>query len=307
MKTRKLVCKFCGKEFETTSRQRTCCSVECSHKYGAKVMLERGNQFKPLYKINHNFLDTLGPIQCWFLGIMASDGYINSINKTIGISQSGEQGLILIKYIKDLLNFDGNIYKQKTKGQNAYKISFSSNILLNKLKEYNIVPNKTKTYIIPDCILNDDNKLKWFLWGYIDGDGSIGVYNKILTVSFICNLYMFEQLKNKVYFKKANLIQKSNVKEIKFNGINAVRFCEWMYDNENIFKWRKYIFFKDYYKNMFDISVKMKYNFIREQIFNYLDENNGCIDYSQYAKDNDLTYHYVYKVVKEYKNKGKRY
>lgn len=296
MKIRTLICKYCGKEFQTTSRQRTCCSSECSHKYGAKITKERNRQFKRLYNLNDNFLDELNPIQCWFLGLMASDGYVNSINNTIGIAQSGEEGLKLISYLKNMLNFNGKIYSSKTKSKNSYKIQFTSEKLLKKMEEYNIVPNKTKTYTIPEEILNDLNKLKYFLRGYIDGDGSVGIYKNMLTINFVCNHNMFNQLKDLNIFKNAFLSKRDNVCEFRFNGINAVKFGDIVYDeNIDIYKHYKIEKFLDYKKNMFDISPKMKYNFLREKIFSELDMNPNmkCMDY---AKENNLNFKYVYSV-----------
>lgn len=51
---------------------------------------------------------------------------------------------------------------------------------------------------------------------------------------------------------------------------------------------------------MFNISKKMKYNFLREKILLALDENPN-MSCAQYAKENNLSYWYVYGVRKKWR------
>ena len=286
------ICKFCGKDFVTTSKIRQCCSDYCSHKYAALVTKQRNKNFKRVYNIDDMFLQKESAEKYYFLGLMASDGNIYS--STIAISQSGDNGKQIIEYVKAILNTDYKILQSiPKKGEIIYSLNMRSKQIINDLSINNIKPKKTFNFKIPQYILNDENKLKNFLIGYIDGDGSIGVYKNMLVISFVCNQMMFKQLMNNIIFKNARITDKGNVMEFRFNGINAVRFGEWLYDNINVYQSYKYKKYKNYIADMFDISERMKYNFLREKIFKALDENPN-MNCMQYARENNLDFRYVY-------------
>lgn len=288
----KKICKFCGKDFITTSKIRKCCSDYCSHKYSALVTKQRNKNFKRVYNIDDMFLQKESVEKYYFLGLMASDG--NVYGSTIAISQSGDNGKQIIEYLKFILNTDYKILQSiPKKGEIIYSLNMRSEQIINDLSINNIKPKKTFNFKIPQYILNDENKLKNFLIGYIDGDGSIGVYKNMLIISFVCNRMMFEQLINNVIFKNAIITDKGSVIEFRFNGINAVRFGEWLYDNISVYQSYKYNKYKNYIADMFNISKRMKYNFLREKIFKALDENPN-MNCMQYARENNLDFRYVY-------------
>lgn len=287
-------CKYCGKTFITTSKIRMCCSDACSYKLGALTTKERGKNFKRQYKINDNFLDIDNEIKYYFLGLIASDGNLYEANNTISISQSGDEGLKLIKYINEILDSNYPIYRHTPKiGNIIYSLSFRSKDIWDKLIKNNIIPCKTYNFYIPEYILEDSNKLKYFLIGYIDGDGCIGVYNNMLSISFVCSINMQSQLEKLPIFKGAIFTQKKSVIDIRFNGIKALNFCNFLYDNMTVYKSYKYKKYINYKKNMFNISPKMKYNFIREKLFDAFNQNPD-LNCMEYARENNLKFQYVY-------------
>jgi len=287
-------CKYCGKTFTTTSKIRMCCSDVCSHKSSALTTKQRGKNFKRQYKLNDNFLDIDSNIKYYFLGLMASDGCLNELNHTISISQSGDNGLKLIEYIKKILDTNYPIYITNPKvGKQVYSLSFRSQKIWQKLIENNIKPRKTYNFHIPEYILNDLNKLKYFFIGYIDGDGCIGVYKNMLSISFVCSFNMQKQLEKISIFQNAKFCKKNNVIDIRFNGIKALRFCDFLYKNISVYKSYKYNKYIEYKKVMFDISPKMKYNFIQEELFKAFEENPN-LNCMQYAKEHNINFQYVY-------------
>lgn len=293
------VCMFCGKTFTTMSKVRKCCGSHCSHMYSASVTKQRNKNFKRVYIVDDMFLRKESAEKYYFLGLMASDG--NVYNTTININQSGCNGKKLIDYIRSLLNTNYKVYSYTPKrGNTVYRLDMRSKPILDDLLANNIGPNKTFNFKIPSYILNDDYKLRNFLIGYIDGDGCIGVYNSMLIISLVCNHNMFKQLIDRPVFKNAIITDKGGVVDIRFNGIKAVNFGKWLYDNIGVFKSYKYNKYKKYVDSMFNISKKMKYNFLREKILLALDENpnRGC---AQYAKENNLSYWYVYGVRKKWR------
>lgn len=288
----KKICKFCGKEFTTTSKIRQCCSDYCSHKYAALVTKQRNRNFKRVYSIDDMFLQKESAEKYYFLGLMASDGNIHS--STITISQSGDNGKKIIEYLRLILNTNYKILQSTPKkGKIVYNLSMRSKQIINDLSINNIKPRKTFSFKIPQYILNDEKRLKNFLIGYIDGDGCIGVYKNMLIISFVCNPIMFKQLTDNIIFKNARITDKGSVMELRLNGINAVKFGKWLYNNISVYKSYKYNKYKDYIDNMLNISERMKYIFLREKIFKALDENPN-MNCMQYARENNLDFRYVY-------------
>lgn len=294
MKEIEKICAFCGKKFITTSKIRQCCNTICSHKLSALKTKQMNKNFKRIYNINDNFLKNDIAEKYYFLGLMASDGCLSPKTKTISLCQSGEEGLRLLEYINNILNSSYKILSTQPKiGKIVYGLNYRSTTLWQDLNYNNIIPNKTYIYTIPSYILNDINKLKYFLIGYIDGDGSIGVYNNMLVISFVCSNIMCEQLKQLDLFKKALFYNKGKVMEIRFNGVKAVKFGNFLYEDYDLFKSYKYENFFEYQSKMLDISPKMKYNLIQQKLFEAL-TNNPNLNCMQYAKENNLHFQYVY-------------
>jgi hypothetical protein len=125
------------------------------------------------YNINEDYFKDLNSESLWLIGLLAADGWIKK-DRYIGIAQSGDEGKAIIEEVKRLLEYNAPTYEKDTIGRKSYSINITSNKIVNNLSLFNIIPNKSLTYELPD--LNDDN-FRDYLRGYIDGDGSIGVYN----------------------------------------------------------------------------------------------------------------------------------
>lgn len=283
------ICCICGKQFIAKTRYIKCCCRQCANKCAA-ITRSKNNTDKRIHSVNDFFLRKDCNEKYYFLGLMASDGYVtfNQKNncKTIGISQSGESGLKIIQYLKQLLNYTGPILSHKPKnGKTSYSLCFRSVTLFDDLNFNNIVPNKTKNFCVPDYILQDENKLKYFLIGYIDGDGCIGIYKNMLSISFVCSFFMYKQLKNLKLFKSARFAKGcgGNVMDIRFNGEKAIEFAQWLYKHINVFKSHKYNKYMDYYVHRFEIS---KHLLILQQVrdINALLDKNSNVSSQQISE-----------------------
>lgn len=292
-------CNNCGKEIITQYRnikrnKNFYCSLECMFEYKKKMDLRET-------KVNDNYFDVLSPAVCWMLGILASDGNISN-NKFFEISQSGDEGLECIQYIKKELNYTGNIYTYKPKrGRMVYSIKINSKYAVNKLKEYNIVNNKTKIFTIPEIILKNEEYLRYFLWGYIDGDGCVGIYpkntnnSKNILIEFVCNNIMKEQIINVEKIKYSGILNKGSVFEFTFRGVKGIEFGKWLYnDTENIiYKSYKYKKFIDYIDNMFKYTKNLKYIPIKNKFIIDI-TNNPDINCMKYAEKINIPFQTVY-------------
>lgn len=200
--------------------------------------------------IEHNFFKKRNSEMFWLLGMIASDGNIKN-DKIWSISQSGEQGKRLIEYISNLTNHSNKIYTAKTKGELAHSICVSSTEMVKDLKNYQITERKTLilkfNYSIFD---NNEENFKSFLRGYIDGDGCvyIGHQNniKVFGISFVGNHNFINDLIPHLPYKDFSTCKLRNVTQIGYSGESAVKFCDWLYTNKDLYKHYKYQKYLDY-------------------------------------------------------------
>lgn len=263
-----------------------------------------------VYKINDMFFDSDSLDRYYILGLYASDGSISK--STISISQSGLHGKELINYIKTKLEAENPIYVYKpSHGNLSYGLSFRSKKIMSVLNSNNIVSNKSLIYTIPKYILDDKDKLRYFLVGYIDGDGCVGIYdykdrNPYLIIEFLCSIPMYEQLKDNALFSDCVAVSKNNMVEIRFNGLNAYKFGSWLYDNldDTVYKshkLNKYLMYTDRYlqDNQRFIQRKLR-EFVTEAIL------SGKLDNpKKFSEKHNIRLGYIYNLKWELKRDGK--
>ena len=256
------------------------------------------------YNVNDDYFDNLDYEQYWLIGLLASDGFKGKYNQ-IGINQSGEYGYKLVNYIKNIIKSDNPIRTIQTNGQNCYQLIISSEKICKKLKEFNIVNAKTKIYQFPNIksdYIND------FIAGYVEGDGCItisdnGIGCKYLSASFIGTkdfihkCYEVIPIKGKV--RKHNL---SDVYEIRWNGEQAIAFCDWLYSSPELYHSYKY----DNYikaKNAFKNTRKERYKVIKN---NVLDDfiNHRITSIMEYAKSINIPFQTIYSWKKKWEKEG---
>lgn len=229
-------------------------------------------KFGRVFSLNDDFFDDMKEEQYWLLGMMASDGSVRD-SKYITISQSGVEGLQMIEYIKNILEFNGNININKTNRKDSYRLLFTSEKIASKLNEWNISPGKSYNYKIPEDKIIDSRYLKSFIRGYVDGDGSIGFYKnnvgyEFLILSFVGTFEFMNQMKNIMPVEPKFNKLTDNTFELRWNGRNAVEMCQWLYEDNYLFKSKKYILFSDYMESYNPKYVK--YNKIKEDVRNML-------------------------------------
>lgn len=122
-------------------------------------------------KINHDYFKTESSNMAYILGLLASDGTVRKNINEIKLTLNEDDSEILER-IKTELQFEGNIrHYEDSKGFKNATIAFTSAEIKKDLSKYNIVPQKTFTFIFPTIL----KKQYWidFIRGYFDGDGSI--------------------------------------------------------------------------------------------------------------------------------------
>lgn len=277
-------CVVCGTEFLHDNKyfEKKCCSTECM----SKLLSKRDNR---IYSVNDNFLKQESPNKYYLLGLMAADGCIfDKTNKWgIHLGLSGDVGLKLIQHVKWLLDCTYPIIIHAPEvGQITYNLNIQSKTLHNDFIINGVVPRKTKTFKIPEYILEAEQKLRYFIVGYIDGDGCVGLYHtfrtkhgsgKTLDISLVCCDFMGEQLKHSPYFKDACICKGENgsVWQVLFNGRKAIEFGKWLYEDmdESVFKSYKYQHYIDYMNNRYEITPGLKQKELHDIIQKDIDEN----------------------------------
>lgn len=223
----------------------------------------------------------------------------------IGISQSGDTGEKLVKYVKSILSSESPIRRIKTSRQDSYQLIISSKKIVDRLQEFNIVQSKTKIYDLPNIPYTHFND---FLVGYIEGDGCItisdnGIGCKYLSVSFVGTQNFInhcdQMIPIKGHIRKHNL---SDIYEMRWNGEMAIQFCDWLYSTSCLYhsyKYENYIKAKNEFKN----TRKERYATIKSKILSDL-QNQTIDSIMSYAKQINIPFQTIYNWKKKWEREG---
>jgi hypothetical protein len=246
---------FCGTEFDDriiAGHVKIYCSKRC-HVRAATIRKTNRRQselkrdrFKRRYTINDNFFDVIGEEQAWLLGLLASDGCVHN-DRAFSLSQSSNHGEQLIREVQRILSHTGNILHCK----NAFSITITSEIMVQRLANFGIVPRKTLTYTFPDTLPVE--RYAAFLRGYIEGDGSTGIYQtKTATypcISFVGTLEFISRCNEfiPVVGSMSHIKRARNLYDLRFNGRKAFAFANWIWKNPNLPHTRKQQTIEDFF------------------------------------------------------------
>lgn len=164
---------YCGKAVGTSDRK----VKEVLREYNIKIRnyseaAYYSNKNRTLFK-NQEYFDIESHNMAWLLGFIASDGSISLKTNTIKISLSTKDREILEK-IKEEVEIENKIRDFTTAdGFDCSSVEWTCEKHKNKLKEYNIIPQKTFKLLPPYKL----NKKYWidYIRGYFDGDGSVNL------------------------------------------------------------------------------------------------------------------------------------
>jgi hypothetical protein len=246
--------------------------------YTIRRLLKKNNieinktQFKKKYTVNENFFDEVNKVNSFFVGLMASDGNIRKNLNSFSISQSGKDGLVLINNVRKWLEYNGVVYHTKTTNKTAHSITITSPVLVKKLIEHNIIPNKSSKFYY-----NNKSYLNEFLQGYVEGDGCVGIYKKNGIEYYYISFFGSENFKESIIsllpIKPKYYRINDRYFELKFFGRKGIEFSNWLWENpvySNSVKYNKFIDFKN---NKYSNRKHQIYGDLNIKIINML--NNG--------------------------------
>lgn len=271
-------------------------------KLGIQLNIDENGKYPRQYFVNDNYFDIMDWEQYWLLGLLASDGSIEK-DHYVTLSQSGEDGLQLIKYVNNILQNECPIRERKTKYKIAYGLYFSSPKITNILKKYNIIKNKTYNFKFPNI---PNEFLKAFLIGYIQGDGCISFTNKKdihFSISFVGTPNFVKSISQKIPFVGHMSLKGKNKKvmEWRIGGKKALKFGDWLFENWNGFvnyKYKHYLEYKQYSLNKYLSCAKIK-----EEILKTLQED-PLLSIMKYAEKINVSYQTIYGWKKEWTKQG---
>lgn len=228
------------------------------------------------FYVNDDFFDDMTSVQYWVLGIFASDGCV--WRNHAKLCQSGDAGLMVIRYIKNLIQSESPIYVRTLDvGKPVYSICFSSSKMIDIFRKYGIVQNKTKTYSLPNI---PDEYLPSFLAGYVEGDGCITIskYKRatnLLSASFVGTKEFVEACAKRIPISgKVRKHSLSEIYEIRWYSKKAIQFCEWLYSDKELYHSYKY----DNYlagKELYATTRYVRFGEIKEHMIQ--DFNSGLV------------------------------
>jgi hypothetical protein len=204
--------------------------VYCLGKWG----IEKKNFVKPhSYSVDQNFFTPLTEVSCAFAGLIASDGTIEKNRRRLSVILHARDRKFLEEWAYEI-RYTGPIrqYTQFSRFSPPDGTPMVA-LTLNNVPEYvsclettfNVTRNKTKLLLPPH--LTEQNLIKAYLIGLIDGDGHISKHNKSLRLGFCGTLAMCEWFKKQVsqiygiHNEHRYLINRGNCWSYEINGPNA--------------------------------------------------------------------------------------
>ncbi len=243
-------------------------SIDTIYKYMKLYNVDYEIKYKGIYHCNNNFFKNESPESFYLAGFIAADGSVQyrKYSKILKITLS-KKDLEHLEKIKKLLESNHPIkeYQVKknklvTSDKECVELQIANKNIVEDLKKFNIIPNKTKTYEMPEWLLSH-KFLNHFMRGYFDGDGTIthcGLVKgrKIIQLSFsILGTKKFIQQYRDILSKNcktndAKIIDHHSIYKISYSGNNVVKnIYDFLYKNQNICLQRKYAKFKTLYSD----------------------------------------------------------
>lgn len=201
--------------------------------------------------------------KAYWLGFMYADGYISSKNNQIGLSlavkdiEHLQKFNTFLNYSKGMLINDTHQFGSNSKfNKNNELMQMVRTVITNEhmwkaLNDKGCVPNKSLILTFPDkTIFKSEDLIRHFIRGYVDGDGTLGVYphsksNPKLEASLLIvgTKSFLEGIQNYLNIK-GFLMHKPNCNEntyrLGYSTKKAEQIADILYKNASIYLTRKY-------------------------------------------------------------------
>ncbi|MGL5331215.1 MAG: hypothetical protein ACRDD7_18265 [Peptostreptococcaceae bacterium] len=219
-----------------------------------RLKQKRSNVSNRNYKhtCNDDVFDELNECSLYWLGFLWADGHVSDKDSHIQINLSNKDREQLIR-LKCFLECSNEIREVKN---NKVALIFNSKKINDRLKELGMTSTKKFRTNFPDYMLSNEYYMQHFLRGYLDGDGSIMLCKTkqgkpMIKAKFTgCDdfIHSLGQWINEKFDMKLKVIKDKRSNAFDYcigNRRKAIEFCEWLYNDANIYMDRKFDVFNE--------------------------------------------------------------
>lgn len=226
---------------------------EILHLSGAHI--SRYGEHSKKYTLDEHYFDIIdNPDKAYILGLLYADGC--NTGKSISISLKSEDKYILEK-INKLIGSNRQLklipYHQKNeRWSDQYSLCITNKYMATQLMNLGVVPHKSLILTFPDWLSED--LYPDFIRGYMDGDGNIAKKEKrinLIGTETFCSkladiLHEVLNINCGIYLCHGN--KNTTTRTLQIAGGNQVkRFLDYIYNDANLYLFRKYDIYKDLY------------------------------------------------------------
>ena len=241
-----------------------------------KEFLVNKEEGRTKYDFNDYAFHSFTPDSAYWLGMLASDGCVYENRNKIYINAQAEDKEHIESFIK-FIGYTGEVKERlskcKDKEYPSVYLELYSKTMKNRLIELGIVPDKSNKDIDYLSYIPDEYKI-YFIFGYLDGDGSIINTETHKSISILGN-YLFTL--SSINFLSTKLFIESNL-ELENNSED-----EFLKYNTKITQfYSMYLFCKEYLKYKSPYQLKRKKEKAKELLV-FLEEkiqNNENLKYN---------------------------
>ncbi|PIN89211.1 hypothetical protein COU61_03160 [Candidatus Pacearchaeota archaeon CG10_big_fil_rev_8_21_14_0_10_35_13] len=195
-----------------------------------------------LYTLNHSYFKTWSSDMAYILGFTCADGCVYHRTLSWELSNKFSSDKELLEQISKKL---GSTYEVERRPK-SFRLRINSSLIVRNLKDFGIIPNKTKILKFPDI---PRPFLRDFIRGFLDGDGWVLASNKggslEIVIGFCNGSYDFmkglvDVLRKNIKISNFNLRKRIKKRssgydsvfyQLEFYSDNAFRLIKFLYDN----------------------------------------------------------------------------
>ncbi len=203
------------------------------------------------YTCDETYFDTIDTeAKAYWLGLIASDGYVTDVRNRLEIGLSGESDRCLLERLKEDIGYTGPIASKQPayRGSKRHNtLGIASKRLVDALAQHGVVPRKSLILAFNGSLRPD--LVRHYARGYFDGDGSASAKRSgdfLLSVTsslrFVTELadYVQKTLDLHCHIERFAAPKNPQSAALKIGGnFVSLIFLDWLYRDATIYLPRK--------------------------------------------------------------------
>ena len=204
---------------------------------------QHGVKRPPKYTLDENSFSVFTPESCYWAGFLAADAWVGSNHKKkkfcINLARKDTAHLHkLCRFIKRQENAVKDklaVVNNKTYKQCVLEVG-NKKIVYDLVKNFNVV--QKKSFILHPPTKIPKELLRYFIRGYLDGDGHVGIKDNLIVFNIVSGSvdllnWLVDCIKNELNIN-LKLYKKDTVRFIQTSGIKAQSILNWLYKDSTI-------------------------------------------------------------------------